>query len=67
MEVIFTYASNTEAANAVIAENEGKAISAEAVDVRDSGVPPFRSSHWPAHDLNAVIPDSGCGFEDVFK
>ncbi len=37
MDVNFTYASNSEAADSVIAENEGMSISAEAVDVRDSG------------------------------
>ena len=36
MEVIFTYRDNATAADAVLAANSGKKISAEKVDVRDS-------------------------------
>ena len=36
MEVIFTYRDNAMAADAVLAANPGKKISAEQVDVRDS-------------------------------
>ncbi len=36
MEVIFTYLGNDDAANEVVAANEGKTISAKKVDVRDS-------------------------------
>ncbi len=36
MEVVFTYLSNKEAADEVIAANPGKKITAAAVDVRDS-------------------------------